>query len=285
MDSSKFKKVDSGNYRKKKKATNKDYYKKSDYNKSNYKKNNNYKKHNYKKSDNYAKGNHNKPKKNKSNNYKKNRYYNKNNNYRNNQYYNSNNQNDNVRTIKDDYIYSTRAQKKENRSWINLKTIGILVLIILLIGIGFVAINSMGQISVSTLPSNAVIIYPTQFDYKPDGFYFDTSLHGFVIAGDGNATQSAYYLTEDQILALAYYSNNTFDYSKGIYVTYKTESAIYNDVNVVTHMYFEDGTEMKIPDDYDSSYFIKNSIKIGSNSNYCTKSFGYSGDDYYKNSN
>ena len=310
MDSSKFKKVESGNKKNIKKSTkkynpnynstNKKYNKKSN-NKDCYKKNNT---HYYKKSN-----NNDQYKKNKNNHYHKksskknynksgNDYIKSNNNYRNsngiykkqnrNNYNNSNNNYSNYNNYNydDDIIsfakrdYYTKNEKKE-KGTSKLAIFGIIILILLIIGVGWTSINMLNHMSYSSLPSEAVLVSPSEFDYKPDGYFFDNTLCGNFVGTNQNGTQT-YFLTQNQIFALAYNSNNTFDYSEGIYVTYKREDSLYNGINVVKKMYFADGTEIKIPDGYDGSSFVNQSISIGSNSAYCLNTFGYSGEDHYK---
>lgn len=214
-----------------------------------------------------------KHKKRASNSYQKNYKPNK-------QYYKKNRHNNKLKKSKQDYLYHREDKKKKNRG-INFKAVGIILIILILLFVGYTSINMLKEVSHSSIPSNAVQLIPSDFDYKTDGYYFDNSLTGNFVGTNQNGTQT-YFLSQDQLIALAVYSNNTFNYSDGIYVTYKQESSIYNDINVVEAIYLNDGTQLTIPDDYDTSYFISNSKKIGSSSKYCTKSFGYSGEDYYK---
>lgn len=250
MDSSKFKKVDEGNYKKNRKSA-KNYRNNKTLNQKNYKNNRSYNKNSYRK-----------------NNSSKNNYYKR-------------KENNKLRNSKREYLYST-PDKKNDDGGINFKVIAVVIVILALLGIGaFTALNMLNDISYSSLPSDAVLVYPSDFDFKPDGYYFDDSLCGSLVGTNENGTQ-LYFLTKEQVFALAYNSNNTFNYSDGIYVTYKTESSIYNDINVVNNIYLENGKQLSVPENYDSTSFIKNSKNIASKTKFCSKTFGYSGDDYYK---
>ena len=214
-----------------------------------------------------------KKKKHANNSYQQNQTLNKN-------YYKKRKQNHKLKNSKRNYLYP-KQDKKKKRSGINLKIIGVIFLIIIVGLVAFMSINMFDDVSYSALPGDAVLVYPSDFDFKPDAYYFDSTLYGNFVGTNENGTQS-YFLTQEQVFILAYNSNNTFNYSNGIYVTYDKESTVYNDINVVKDIYLEDGTRLSVPDDYDSDTFIKNSKKIASNTKFCTKTFGYSGDDYYK---
>lgn len=239
MDSRKFKKVDSGQYKKKKRST----------------------KHNHKKKNN-----------NKIKNSKQEFLLNNNMRKTNNRQQNTNG----------DYYYNKNDYRKNKEKSKGKLTIIIIIIAFILVGlVGFSSYNLISNMSFSNVPKDAVLLAANNFDYKPDAYYFDNSLYGNFVGTNENGT-STYFLTKDQILALAYNSNNTFNYSSGIYATYHKNSGMYNQINIIDSLYLPNGTQITLPEDFDVDSFNENSKQIASRSDYCTKTFGYTGDDYYK---
>ena len=190
--------------------------------------------------------------------------------------------NNRVRNTNDDYYTYRNDRKKEKENNGGKLTIILILIAFIVVGIiGFLSYDMLTNMSFSSIPNDAVLVAPNDFDYKPDAYYFDNSLYGNFVGTNENGT-STYFLTQKELLALAYNSNNTFNYSEGIYVTYHKNKGMYNEINIVDSLYLRNGTEIGLPEDFDVSSFNENSKQIASRSNYCTKTFGYTGDDYYK---
>lgn len=147
-----------------------------------------------------------------------------------------------------------------------------IVFIILLIIILSIAFNPLEN---TTNTTNATI-HCKIWDYA-GGDEYRTTPERFGDCMDTNDTQ--WFFSKDQMRMLSYYSNDTFNY------TYLNVSYHLSDSGkrYVDHIFFENGTEMTLPDDAESSSeFDVHSRFIGIGNNYTSPNFGYTDEESAK---
>lgn len=127
----------------------------------------------------------------------------------------------------------------------------------------------------NTLKPNATI-HCKIWDYA-GGDEYRTTPERFGDCMDTNDTQ--WFFSKDQMRMLSYYSNDTFNYTY-LNVSYHLSDA---DKRYVDHIFFENGTEMTLPDDAESSAeFDVHSRFIGIGNNHTTPNFGYTDEESAK---
>lgn len=218
-----------------------------------------------------------KNKKRKNNKKHKNRNYSKRqNNYLETNHKNRNKHNNNkIRNYKDETIYNTRQNRHKKDNQINYgKLLGMCAVLIALIVLGIFAGTLMQQ---SAIPEDAQLIKPVGFNLTPYGYEWNNHLYGEAITSE-NATNDSYYFTLRQMAALASYSDNSFNFSDGLYVSYNTNNS--RGLKVVEHIYDKSGKEIIKPDDFDEYDFVTNARFLGRNSPYCLEGFGFTKEEY-----
>lgn len=226
----------------------------------------------------FKKVNDHKPKNKKRKNHKKNknRNYSRNkNNSRETIHKNHNiNYNNNIKNYKNDTIYSTHQKRKSDKQINYSKIMGIGAVIVVLIVLGLFAGT---LIQTSSIPQDARMIKPVGFNMTPYGYDWNNQLYGEAITTE-NATNDSYYFTLNQMAALASASDNTFNFTDGIYVLYNTNNS--RGIKVVEHVYDSKGNEIIKPDDFDEYDFVSNARFTGRNSPYCLEGFGFTKEEY-----
>ncbi|RAP49553.1 MAG: hypothetical protein BZ138_07545 [Methanosphaera sp. rholeuAM270] len=168
-----------------------------------------------------------------------------------------------------------KLKHKKKKTQIHYGNIFKLLIIILVVILGFSMLSTI--IGNYKLPDNAELIYPSQFNFTPYGYEWNKDLYGYCIAEDANDSQSRYYFTLSQMAALADYSDNSFNYSRGLYVNY-TYDERYN-VIVVDRIFDSNKNEI-VKFNYDEYDFSKNARFLCRNSSYCTDDFGFTPEEY-----
>lgn len=146
-----------------------------------------------------------------------------------------------------------------------------IVFIILLIIILSIAFNP----SENTTNTTNATIHCKIWDYA-GGDEYRTTPERFGDCMDTNDTQ--WFFSKDQMRMLSYYSNDTFNYTY-LNVSYHIEY----DKKYVDHIFFENGTEMTLPGDAESSSeFDVHSRFIGIGNNHTAPNFGYTDEESAK---
>lgn len=183
--------------------------------------------------------------------------------------------NNNVKNYKNDTIYSTHQKRKKSDKQINYaKILGVCAVLIALIAIGLFAGT---LIQTASIPNDAQLIKPVGFNLTPYGYDWNNQLYGEAVVSQ-NATNDSYYFTLNQMAALASASDNTFNFTDGIYVSYNTNNS--RGVKVVEHVYDAKGKEIIKPDKFDEYDFVSNARFTGRNSPYCLEGFGFTKEEY-----
>lgn len=218
-----------------------------------------------------------KNKKRKNNKKHSNRNYSKRrNNYRETSHKNRNKQyNNRIRNYKNETIYNTGQNTPKRDSQVNYKKlIGMCAVLLALIALGIFTGSLIQQ---SAVPEDAQLIKPVGFNLTPYGYEWNNQLYGEAITTE-NGTNDSYYFTLRQMAALASDSDNTFNYSDGIYVLFNTNNSM--GVKVVEHIYDRGGHEIIKPDTFDEYDFVSNARFNGRKSPYCLEGFGFSKEEY-----
>ena len=213
-----------------------------------------------------------KNKKRKHKKHKKRNYNIKQDNYRHNK-----NQNNKIKHYKKEEIQNIKPLKHKKETKINYRNI--LILCAVLFAIIFMLVFTNSLIQKSNIPEDAELIKPVGFNLTPYGYEWNNKLYGEAVVTDENDTNSTYYFSLNQMAALASASDNTFNYTNGIYVTYNTS----RNRKIVTNIYSLNGKEIIKPDDFDEYDFLTNSRFLGRESPYCLEGFGFTAEEY-KNS-
>lgn len=218
-----------------------------------------------------------KNKKRKKSNKHKNRNYSRNKNYSTESIHKNHNirYNNNVKNYKNDTIYNTNKNRKRSDNNINYsKLLGIGAVIIVLIVLGLFAGT---LIQTSSIPEDAQLIKPVGFNMTPYGYEWNNQLYGEAVTTQ-NSTNDSYFFTLNQMAALASASDNTFNFTDGIYVSYNINNS--RGVKVVERVYDSKGKEIITPEDFDLYDFVSNARFFGRNSPYCLEGFGFSQEEY-----
>ena len=134
----------------------------------------------------------------------------------------------------------------------------------------------------SILLALLLLLYKTNsITFEVVHYMVDNTLYGKAIVTDENGTNSSYYFTLNQMAALAKDSNNKFNYSDGLYVSYNRNNS--KNIKIVDRIYSSNGKEIIKPDNFDEYEFIANARFYGRESPYCLDGFGFT-EEEYKNS-
>lgn len=184
-----------------------------------------------------------------------------------------------IKRFKQEEIYARPESKHKKEKKVNYKNILILASIILTLIV--MVIFGTSLIQKSNIPQDAELIKPVGFNLTPYGYEWNKDLYGKAIVTDEKGTNSTYYFTLTQMAALASHSDNSFNYSDGIYVTYNTNNS--DNVKIVENIYTTNGIKIIKPKNYDEYEFISNARFSGRESPYCFDGFGFT-EEEYKNS-
>lgn len=206
--------------------------------------------------------------------HKKNNYNINNNTYKENKRYSNK-----IKKYKKEELQNRTNNKHKKEKKVNYKNILIFCSILLaLIVMGIFGTNLLHK---SMMPEGTELIKPVGFNLTPYGYEWNNTLYGKAIVTDENGTNSSYYFTLNQMAALAEDSNNKFNYSDGLYVSYNRNNS--KNIKIVDHIYSSNGKEIIKPDNFDEYEFIANARFYGRESPYCLDGFGFT-EEEYKNS-
>lgn len=113
--------------------------------------------------------------------------------------------------------------------------------------------------------------------FSHEALPFNQELYGYIDANDSLGNTHTYYVTDEQMTGLYIFSNKTFEYPDGLYLSYHRED---NDIMfgnfVVDHIYLKDGTEIKSVNGSQRDEFVNDSVNIGKECKWCEEYFGLS---------
>ena len=185
--------------------------------------------------------------------------------------------NNKIKHYKQEEIQNRTQLKHKKETKVNYKNI--IIFCAVLLAIVIMSISTISLIQKSHIPEDAELIKPVGFNLTPYGYEWNNQLYGEAIVTDENGTNSSYYFSLNQMAALASASDNTFNYTDGIYVTYNYSK----NRKIVSHIYSSDGKEIIKPDNFDEYDFVTNARFLGRESPYCLDGFGFTAEEY-KNS-
>ena len=167
-----------------------------------------------------------------------------------------------------------KHKKKKTRInyWVIIKY---LIIIFIIFMVGSTVFTMMRD---SNMPSNAEVIYPTKFYLTPYGYEWNNQLYGNCTATNSNNSTDNYYFTLEQMAALASHSDNTYNYSNGIYINYTIDEK--SGVKVVDKMVDMDKKTIRKPANMDMLKFSENARFISRESPYITSDFGFTSKEY-----
>lgn len=149
--------------------------------------------------------------------------------------------------------------------------VGIVFILLLIIILSFAFTPSE-----NTINSTNTTIHCKIWDYA-GGEEYGAIPDRFGDCMDTNDTD--WFFSKDQMRMLSYYSNDTFNYTY-LNVSYHLSESGHR---YVDHIFFENGTEMTLPDDAESSAeFDVHSRFIGIGNNHTAPYFGYTSEESAK---
>lgn len=182
--------------------------------------------------------------------------------------------NNKIKRYKQEEIQNRTQIKHKKETKVNYKNI--IIVCVVLLAIIIMGAFATSLIQKSNIPEDAELIKPIGFNLTPYGYEWNNKIYGEAIVTDENGTNSTYYFSLNQMAALASASDNTFNYTDGIYVTYNYS----NNRKIVSHIYSLNSKEIVKPDDFDVYDFLTNARFLGRKSPYCLEGFGFTAEEY-----
>lgn len=148
---------------------------------------------------------------------------------------------------------------------------GILLLLLIILSVTMIS-------SCSAADNNTEVKVPVtinEFGFSREPLPFNQDLYGYIDANDSLGQSRTYYVNNEQMAGLYYFSNKTFDYPDGLYLTYHhmDDDLMFGNV-IVDHIYLKDGTEIQPVSGPELDEFVNNSVNIGKECEWCDDYFG-----------